>query len=74
MGAFDDRRSGPVMNGTAHANEFGTLALLFSNNEGDDGSFASRQELPLNLSSENDESNEYGCNFPPSFHSEYVSC
>lgn len=74
MGAFDDARSGPVMNGTAHANEFGTLAVLFSNSQGDDGSFASRQELSLNLSSENDESNEYGCIFSPLFIMDTFSC
>lgn len=73
-GAFDDTRSEPVMNGTANSsNEFGTLALLFSHNQGDDGSFASRQELSLNLRSESDESNEYGCIFPPLFHSEFFS-
>lgn len=65
MGAFDDMRL--ELNGTAHSNEFGTLALLFSNNQGDEDPFASRQELSLNLRNENDESNEYGCIFSPLF-------
>lgn len=65
MGAFDDSRS--ELNGTAHSNEFGTLALLFPNSSGDDGSFVSRQDLSLNLHSGNDESNEYGCIFSPLF-------
>lgn len=62
------------MNGTTNSNEFGTLALLFSSSQEDDGSFTSRQDLSLNLRSENDESNEYGCNFFPTSYNEIFPC
>lgn len=59
IGAFDDTRSELVMNGSASANEFSTLALLFPDSPENDGSVGSRQELQLKLQSEYEASNEY---------------
>lgn len=63
MGVFDD--SGPelVMNGSARVNEIGTLALVFPDAQGDDGSVASGHESAFDLPREDDESNEYDCTF-----------
>uniref|UniRef100_A0A7I4E5M3 Uncharacterized protein n=1 Tax=Physcomitrium patens TaxID=3218 RepID=A0A7I4E5M3_PHYPA len=58
IGAFDDTRSELVMNGSASANEFSTLALLFPDSPENDGSVGSRQELQLKLQSEYEASNE----------------
>lgn len=59
MGAFGDTRLELVLNGSVNTNEFGTLALLFSDIPEDDGLVISRRELQLKLPSEIDESNEY---------------
>ncbi|XP_024389459.1 uncharacterized protein [Physcomitrium patens] len=58
MGAFGDTRLELVLNGSVNTNEFGTLALLFSDIPEDDGLVISRRELQLKLPSEIDESNE----------------
>lgn len=55
MGSFDDTEL--TINGAANANEFGTLALLFSDSQDDDGSVAD-VGMTFNVPSEIDESNE----------------
>lgn len=60
MGSFDDTEL--TINGAANANEFGTLALLFSDSQDDDGSVAD-VGMTFNVPSEIDESNEYDSQF-----------
>ncbi|XP_024386231.1 uncharacterized protein [Physcomitrium patens] len=55
VGSFDDTEL--TINGAANANEFGTLALLFSDSQDDDGSVAD-VGMTFNVPSEIDESNE----------------
>lgn len=55
---FDDSGSELVMNGSAKVNGIGTLALVFPEAQGDDGSVASSQESMFELPREDDASNE----------------
>jgi hypothetical protein len=65
---FDDSGSELVMNGSAKVNEIGTLALVFPEAQGDDGSVASGQESMFDLPREDDAFNEYDCTlFSPLF-------
>jgi hypothetical protein len=67
-GMFDDSGSELVMNGSAKVNEIGTLALVFPEAQGDDGSVASGQESMFDLPREDDAFNEYDCTlFSPLF-------
>ena len=63
MGVFEDSGSERVMNGSAKVNEISTLALVFPDGEGEDGSVASGPESTFDLPREADEFNEYDCIF-----------